>query len=257
MMKRLRVGLGILLILIVNCCGGSGRGGDNGNVSQNSYTSNFPLTETPISEGGHWINGGILGLDWTNVDTSTHLAYGTQSGHLPPPYDDSIALLTGTWGASQTVQAPVFWNGDSQIDGDFDEVQLLARGTLHNNWWSGYLIDCRVGSSTAGSYIEVGRVNGPLNDFNGIRDDLTCRGVGCNCTNGDVLTLTVVNNASNQPVVSVYKNGVLKARGTDTGTNPFQSGNPGMAFFHQDTHVSNNAFGFSSFTATDSTTGLR
>jgi hypothetical protein len=29
-----------------------------------TYTTNFPLTENPIFEGGHWINGLINGLDW-------------------------------------------------------------------------------------------------------------------------------------------------------------------------------------------------
>jgi hypothetical protein len=37
------------------------------------YTTNFPLTENPISEGGRWINGGAVGLDWTNVSTKAGL----------------------------------------------------------------------------------------------------------------------------------------------------------------------------------------
>src|SRR5438046_7973905 len=32
-----------------------------------SYTTNFPLTENPISEGGNWINGLTNGIDWSDV----------------------------------------------------------------------------------------------------------------------------------------------------------------------------------------------
>ena len=55
--------------------------------ARNSYSTNFPLTEDPISEGGRWINGSV-GLDWKNCRTTPGLAFGTQSGANPPPYDD-------------------------------------------------------------------------------------------------------------------------------------------------------------------------
>ena len=32
-----------------------------------TYTTTFPLTENPISQSGHWINGGTVGFDWCNV----------------------------------------------------------------------------------------------------------------------------------------------------------------------------------------------
>ena len=32
-----------------------------------SYSTTFPLTENPISEGGSWTNGGATGLGWANV----------------------------------------------------------------------------------------------------------------------------------------------------------------------------------------------
>ena len=32
-----------------------------------TYTTNFPLTENPISEGGKWTNGQTVGLDWANM----------------------------------------------------------------------------------------------------------------------------------------------------------------------------------------------
>src|SRR5262249_45748237 len=47
-------------------------GGING-----SYSTTFPLTENPISEGGSWTNGGATGLGWANVQTTPGLSFGT------------------------------------------------------------------------------------------------------------------------------------------------------------------------------------
>ena len=73
----------------------------------NTYTTNFPLTENPISEAGMWVNGGQSPANnWTNVQTTPGLAFGT----MPPSTgndDDSTALLTGTWGPTQTITAVV------------------------------------------------------------------------------------------------------------------------------------------------------
>src|SRR5438876_7626560 len=68
-----------------------------------TYSTSFPLTENPISENGNWINGATNGISWHDVRTTTNLAFGTDSGGT----SDSTALVTGTWGNSQTVQATV------------------------------------------------------------------------------------------------------------------------------------------------------
>src|SRR5438552_14920967 len=47
------------------------------NLPNNSYTTNFPLTENPISEGGVWTGGSAAGGNlWGNVQTNATLAYG-------------------------------------------------------------------------------------------------------------------------------------------------------------------------------------
>jgi hypothetical protein len=65
------------------------------------YSTRFIRAETPISEGGRWANGEKDGFDWTDVRTVPGLAFGTEiGGNRPDPqkYDDSTALLKGTWG---------------------------------------------------------------------------------------------------------------------------------------------------------------
>src|SRR5437016_1260851 len=71
-----------------------------------TYTTHFRRAENPISEGGHWINGRTLGLDWADVHTRPGLAFGTEAGTIK--YDDATALLKGTWGPNQTAEATVY-----------------------------------------------------------------------------------------------------------------------------------------------------
>src|SRR5438552_17743609 len=109
-----------------------------------TYTTNFPLAENPISEGGNWINGGTVGLDWTNVSTTPGLAIGRDPGTTN--YDDSTALLTGSWGPNQTVSATVYTvNQNDQI---FEEVEIRLRSTLSAHLCMGYAVNFRARSSS-------------------------------------------------------------------------------------------------------------
>jgi len=125
---------------------------NSGTGTGNNYTTNFPLSENPISEGGKWINGRTNGLDWADVSTTTGKAYGTESGS--GGYDDSTAILTGNWGPDQTAQATVFAS-----QGFVGEVELRLRSaiTAHRN--TGYEINFSSG------YCQVVRWEGPLGSF--------------------------------------------------------------------------------------------
>src|SRR5215467_16221110 len=74
-------------------------------VSAAGYTTSFPLTENPISEGGLWTNGKTAGLDWSDVRTTPGLAFGTETGATD--FNDSIATLAGSWNADQSATATV------------------------------------------------------------------------------------------------------------------------------------------------------
>jgi len=89
-----------------------------------TYTTNFALTENPISERGNGINGGSVGLDWSNVRANKRAALGTDNQRL---YTDPTAVLAGTWGPDQTAQATV--STVSQINSVYQEVELRLRTT--------------------------------------------------------------------------------------------------------------------------------
>ena len=45
-----------------------------------TYTTNFPLTENPISENGRWIGGKSVDLAWSDFQSTPGFAFGTQNG---------------------------------------------------------------------------------------------------------------------------------------------------------------------------------
>jgi hypothetical protein len=215
--------------------GGSGASGGNAGAGPHSYSTDFPLTENPISENGHWVNGQAVGLDWADVRTSPGFAFGTESGATG--YDDSTALLAGSWGPDQTAQAVV--HSSNQNDGIFEEVELRLRSSLSAHSATGYEILFRC-STTANAYTQIVRWNGPLGDFSYVD---AIGGAPYGVTEGDVVRATVVGD-----VITAYINGVQVLQGTD-GT--FTDGSPGIGFFLQGTTGVNGDYGFTSFTATD------
>jgi hypothetical protein len=205
-----------------------------------TYTSNFPLAENPISEGGNWINGQAAGLDWSNVRTTPGLAFGTEPGGArpaPQKYDDSAALLTGAWGPDQAAQATV--HASNQNDGVYEEVELRLRSAFSAHKGTGYEILFR-SSKTGNAYCEIVRWNGPLGDFTYLA---RARGSKCGVGNGDVVKATMVGGA-----ITAYINGVQVLHATD---NTFTSGSPGIGFYVDRATGVNADFGFANFTAAD------
>ncbi len=125
-----------------------------------TYTTNFPLTENPISEAGNWINGRTVGLDWSNVSTTPGFARGQQAPDTGN-FNDSAALVTGTWGADQTVQV-VVRNASTNTTAVMEvEIRLRSTITVHNS--TGYEVYWSAQSTNP--YLTIARWNGPLNSY--------------------------------------------------------------------------------------------
>jgi hypothetical protein len=206
--------------------------------SAHNYTTTFPLTENPISEGGRWINGGTIGRDWTDVSTTPGLAIGHQVG---ASYTDATAILTGTWGPDQSVTARVF--ATKQNDDCFQEVELRLRSAIAPSRNTGYEISFK-SSKSAAAYLIIVRWNGALGDFTYLFNQ---RGPQFSVANNDVVSASIVGS-----FITAYKNGVAIAHVTD---NTFASGAPGMGFNLVNKVAgcpgTNGDYGFASLTATD------
>jgi hypothetical protein len=201
-----------------------------------TYSSSFRLTENPISEGGNWINGGVAGRDWANVQTAAGLAFGTESGAVR--YDDSAAILAGPWGPNQTAQARVYSvNPDDSV---YEEVELRLRSSISLHQATGYEVNFRC-SKSAKAYAQIVRWNGALGKFTYLA---TRSGSSLGVRNGDYVKATIEHD-----LITAFINGtqVLQAR-DDT----YRTGSPGIGFYVQGTtRPVNRDFGFTWFSATD------
>jgi hypothetical protein len=201
------------------------------------YSTTFPLTQNPISEGGNWINGLAVGLDWADVATTPGLAFGTQSGAAN--YNDSTAVLAGTWGPNQTAQATVH-TVNQQSGSIYEEVELRLRTTITAHSLTGYEFNfsCR---SDGSQYVQIVRWNGALGDFT-LLDARTGPGLH----NGDVVKATISGST-----LTTYINNVAIFSVTDS---TFTNGSPGIGFYLQGAGGLNSDYGFTSFSASDGST---
>jgi chitodextrinase len=213
-------------------------GTDPNNGSLNTYSTNFPHTENPISEGGNWINGKAVGLDWLNVQTTPGHAFGGGTS-TATPYNDPTAVLTGSWSSNQKAQAVV--HTVNQNRSIYEEVELRLRTTISAHSITGYEFNFRA-TSDGSQYVQIVRWNGPFGNFTFL-DSKTGPGLH----DGDVVTATAVGST-----LTSYINGVQIVQVTDS---TYASGSPGMGFYNQGGTLANNSdFGFTSYTATDNLT---
>jgi hypothetical protein len=203
-----------------------------------SYSTSFPGTEKPLSEGGCWIDGKTVGLDWSDVQTSHGMAFGKD---LPTRYADPTAVLTGAWGPDQEAEGRI--RAEKPLSGCCREVELHLRTTIAPHSITGYEILCSVAYTNP--YLTIVRWNGPLNDFTYIGK------AKIGCADGDVLKATIVGDT-----ITVYRNSVEVL---ETKDSQFPSGgSPGIGFWDTTNNIwrkigfrSWQAFGFSSFSARD------
>jgi hypothetical protein len=218
---------------------GAGTGGAAGTAGASGrvYTTTFPLTENPISENGTWLDGQAVGLDWHDVSTTPGLAIGHQSGSS---YTDGTALLTGSWGSTQTVEAVV--HAVNPKESCYQEVEMRLRSTLTAHSCTGYEISFKA-TKSASAYLIIVRWNGKLGDFTYLTNST---GAEFGIAEGDTVKATIVGN-----VITAYLNGVAVGTATDA---TYKTGNPGMGFNLETGDAScigtNGDYGFTRFKAT-------
>jgi hypothetical protein len=203
-----------------------------------SYATRFAAAENPLSDGGKWLSARAASLDWADVAAEAGLAHGTQRGGHG--YDDSTALLAGTWTADQMAQATV--RCATARDDAYEEVELRLRSALAPHALTGYEINFRC-SKTAKAYSEIVRWNGPLGKFTYLT-----RGEGSKygVATGDTVAATAVGE-----VLTAYINGVPMLQATDR---TFATGSPGIGFFLEGA-AGAGRYGFTSFIAANAPSG--
>ena len=199
---------------------------------RHTYDTTF---ESPISQERNWINGQKAGLNWSNVHITKGFAFGSQTGS--GGYDDSTAVLAGTWGANQMAQAKVYTV--NQMGGTvYEEVELRLRTTITPHTIRGYEINFRC-TSDGSQYVQIVRWNGPFGDFSYVS---TLFG-GPGLSNGDLVKATVVGHK-----IIAYINGAPVLQGIDE---TISDGSPGIGFYLKGRANVNEDYGFTNFLAMD------
>ena len=191
------------------------------------YSTNFNLTENPISEGGVWFNKGLL---WTKVRTANGLAFGTNGARNT--YDDSYAYLSG-FGANQQGEAVV--HVSPNLVGDPHEIELLLRWADSAQTARGY--ECLFNHL---GIVQIVRWNGPFAKFSALPGSGSGK-LGRRLVTGDVIKGTVIGNT-----ITAYINGVQIYRAVDS---MWVSGQPGIGFFKRTAGL-NSDLAITSYTAT-------
>lgn len=206
------------------------------------YRTNFSRPESPLSDGGQWLNGKADGVDWTDVHTVHGFAFGTEFGGkrpAPQKYDDSTAILKGTWGPNQTVQATVRSVNPNQDNKVWEEVELRLRSTMTPHECTGYEVMFRC-TKIPRAYCNIARWEGPLGKFTMLKENY---GSQYGVKTGDVVKAGMMGN-----VLTVWINGVQMVEITD---DKFASGNPGIGYYLEGATGVMGDYGFTNFTATD------
>ena len=212
--------------------GGTAASGGSSGFGGVKYTTDFDLTEAPLSESRAWHHDG---LDWTKVDSANGIAYGTQALGVtrsgPTGYDDSYAYLSG-FPPDQQARAVVHLGS---IDGSCThEVEIILRWADSAHDARGY--ECNVAFD--GSYAQIVRWNGPVGDYTYLKNGNVPGGIH----DGDTVSASVVGDQ-----ITLSVNGVVRATATDA---TFATGNPGIAFWRGMSGCGSlGDYGFTQFTA--------
>jgi len=204
-------------------------------TSVRSYKTEFKKNETPISEGGLWLNGRKDGIDWCDVLVKDGVAFGEVSrnqvverraeqaalgagieGAPVGDYDDPTAVLTGQWGPNQYGKVRVF--SRKQTDKYFQEVQIRLRHNMKPKFCNGYEVFFRMLDTEAG-YAEIVRWNGPVGGWTSLKKLI---GKKYGVKDSDIIEASIVGN-----VITGYLNGREMISVVDDN---IKSGAPGIGF---------------------------
>lgn len=180
-----------------------------------TYSTAFPLTENPISQGGIFLTGATDGLDWTDIQTTPGKMIASAFDPAVGGVMDGVAQLKRTYLAclgKQYSQGAIFIAGGYHPTSHETEVFCNLTITAHSI--TGYELYL----STEGNHTLV-RWNGAFNDFTPLASNNVSTFTAP--VDGDVIRIEHLLDGT----LNCYQNGVLRTTANDT---TYFSGNPGF-----------------------------
>lgn len=217
-----------------------------------TFSTNFDLTEAPISENKAWKTG--LDPLQSSVSTAGGIAFGTQTGQefAVKNFNDSQAFLAGTFAANQRGAAVI--HKAPGLSGGYTEVEILLRwsvGPLRTGLTYGdtYSYGYEINLAWDGQYINIARFKEPaIFDSLASGSPITQLGV----QDGDILSAEIVGNKITAKLTRGGTTTVLGSA-TDNSGAPFATGTPGIGFYrgtNGGSVTTPTLFAFTSFSAT-------
>jgi hypothetical protein len=188
-----------------------------GSASSGSYTTNFPLTENTISEGGRWLNGFTDGVVFKDVRTTAGRAFASGVNY---DYDDSWAILNSPSIPNDHFVEVVVYREAGYTAPSSHEIQLQLRGNIDRNAGPYYAPLIEVLMPFGGTNGQIAYQNGQIGGY----DILSTGGPGFNpLVTGDVVRAQIVGSS-----ITVRVNGNLAMTATESRR---PTGKPGIGFF--------------------------
>ncbi len=181
------------------------------------YSTNFPLTENPISENGKWLGGLKDGKVFKDVRTQAGKAFATGINNT---YDDSLAILNLAGIPNDHYVEVVVYIAPGYQAPSSHEIELLLRGNIDSNAGPFYAPLYEVLIPFGGTNGAIIYQNGQLGGW----QELSQGGSGYDpLKTGDVIRAQIVGS---QITVSVNGRTAMTANDSRLPT-----GKPGMGFF--------------------------
>ena len=213
-----------------------------------TYTTNFPLSENPISDGGRWVNGGIFGK--TDVQTAPGKAYGTMVSFNGSQFIDSCACLSG-FGPNHEVLCTISNSG--AVNGL--EVEILLRADITSAHVFLYELDC-VYADGGIHLVRWDMTKANPNSYTVLRKSHTVLrkllGGEAPFSDGDQVYAKIVGTLVTCRYKRVGEGAFSDLFTYDTAHDPvrYSSGNPGIGFWNETGSASNQSkFAWSDFIA--------
>lgn len=179
-----------------------------------TYSTSFPLTENPISEGGKWLTGLTDGLAWTDIQTTPAKCFASAFDAAPGGVQDGLANLKRSFlacASNQYSQGVIFRAGSYTPASH--ECEVLSNFTIGPNSATGYEAYFGIGNTHA-----LVRWNGAFGDFTALASGNV--NLPTEPADGDVIRIWRNGNT-----VFCSQNGIIISSAVDT---TFMGGNPGL-----------------------------
>lgn len=192
----------------------AGRRGGGADGAPASFSTTFPATENPISQGGKWRNGATDGLDWIDIQTTPGKMLAAAIDSAGGGVMDGIAQLDRGFlacASNQYSRGTLF--RQAGYTGVSHEVEVHCNQTITAHSITGYESYAGIGNTHG-----LIRWNGPFGDFT----PLAAGNISSTTepAEDDVWEIHRIGNT-----LYCLQNGVLRTTAIDT---TFMGGNPGL-----------------------------